>query len=134
MEAILATDIRPTSVECSSKVKFLPWDVSVSRPDIFARHEIDAVVHLAYVLNPARQEARARMVNVAGTANVLQASEQAGVRHVIYLSSTSVYGAHADNPELLSETDTLRPLRGFQYSLDKVAAESLVCEFAGRNT
>ena len=109
MEAILATDIRPTSFECSSKVKFLPWDVSVSQPDIFARHEIDTVVHLAYVLNPARQEARARMVNVAGTANVLQASEQAGVRHVIYLSSTSVYGAHADNPELLSETEATAP-------------------------
>ena len=73
------------------------------------------------------------MVNVAGTANVLQASVQAGVRHVIYVSSTSVYGAHADNPELLSETEAVRPLRGFQYSQDKVAAESLVCEFASGN-
>ena len=133
MDMILATDIRSPSIEYSSKVKFVPWDVSENRPDIFARHQVDTVIHLAYVLNPARQEARARTVNVAGTENALQASEQAGVRHVIYLSSTSVYGAHADNPELLSETDAVRPLEGFQYSGDKVAAESLVSEFASRN-
>lgn len=133
MGMILATDIRPPSVEYSSKVKFAPWDVSENRPDIFARHRVDTVIHLAYVLNPARQETRARMVNVAGTGNMLQASGQAGVRHVIYLSSASVYGAHADNPELLEETDPARPLEGFQYSEDKVAAESLLCEFATQN-
>ena len=130
---ILATDIRSPSAKYSSKVKFVDWDVSASRPEIFARHKIDTVVHLAYVLNPARQESRARLANVAGTENVLQASEQAGVRHVIYLSSASVYGAHADNPELLTETDPVRPLKGFQYSQDKVVAESLLSEFAGRN-
>ncbi|MCY4654646.1 MAG: NAD-dependent epimerase/dehydratase family protein [Dehalococcoidia bacterium] len=132
-DMILATDIRSPSVEYSSKVKFAHWDVSENRPDIFARHQVDTLIHLAYVLNPARQDARARLVNVAGTENALQASEQAGVRHVIYLSSTSVYGAHADNPELLNETDPVRPLEGFQYSRDKVAAESLVSEFASRN-
>ena len=133
VSAILATDIRPPPVEYSSKVKFARWDVSENRPDIFARHRIDTVIHLAYVLNPARQEARARKINVAGTGNMLEASEQAGVRHIIYLSSASVYGAHADNPELLKETDPARPLEGFQYSGDKVAAESLLCEFASRN-
>ena len=130
---ILATDIRPPPVEYSSKVKFARWDVSENRPDIFARHRIDTVIHLAYVLNPSRQEARARKINVAGTGNMLEASRQAGVRHVIYLSSASVYGAHADNPELLKETDPARPLKGFQYSEDKVAAESLLCEFVSRN-
>lgn len=133
VDMILATDIKPPPVAYSSRVKFARWDVSENRPDIFARHRVDTVIHLAYVLNPARREACARKINVAGTRNALEASEQAGVRHVIYLSSASVYGPHVDNPELLKETDPARPLKGFQYSEDKVAAESLLCEFASRN-
>ena len=133
VSAILATDIRPPSVQPSGKVKFARWDVTESRPDIFSSHRIDTVIHLAYVLNPARREAHARRVNVAGTDNVLQACEAAGVRHIIYLSSTSVYGAHADNPDFLAETDPARPVSGFQYSEDKAAAESRLLKFAARN-
>ena len=130
---ILATDTRPPGIRFSGKVKFAYWDVAERRPDIFSSHRIDAVLHLAYVLNPARRKANARRVNVAGTDNVLQASRGAGVKHVIYLSSASVYGAHADNPTLLTETDPVRPVEGFQYSQDKVAAESRLLEFARRN-
>ena len=133
VSAILATDIRPSGTEFSGKVKFAYWDVAKSRPDIFSSHRIDTVIHLAYILNSARRKARARRVNIAGTDNVLQASREAGVKHIIYLSSASVYGAHADNPTLLTETDPVRPVEGFQYSEDKVAAESRLLEFAQRN-
>ena len=130
---ILATDVRPPSIQLSRKVKFASWDVAESRPDIFSSHRIDTVIHLAYILDPARRKTRARRVNVAGTDNVLRASGEAGVRHIVYLSSTSVYGAHADNPRLLTETDPARPIEGFQYSQDKVAAESRLLDFARRN-
>ena len=133
MSHILATDIRPPSIRLSRKVKFERWDVTESCPGIFSSHRIDTVVHLAYILNPARRKTRARRVNVTGTDNVLQASREAGVKHIVYLSSTSVYGAHADNPTLLTETDPARPIEGFQYSQDKVAAESRLLEFAARN-
>ena len=127
---ILATDIRPPSIRLSRKVKFERWDVTESRPDIFSSHRIDTVIHLAYILNPSRRRTRARGVNVVGTDNVLGASREAGVKHVVYLSSASVYGAHADNPALLTETDPVRPVGGFQYSQDKVAAESRLLDFA----
>ncbi len=130
---ILATDIRPPNIRLSRKVKFELWDVAESRPDIFSSHRIDTVIHLAYILNPARRGTQARRVNVAGTNNVLRACREAGVKHVVYLSSTSVYGAHADNPAFLTETDPVRPVEGFQYSQDKVAAESSLLEFAARN-
>ena len=130
---ILATDIRPPSTQFPGKVKFKRWDVTESRPDIFSSHRIDTVIHLAYILNPARRRTQARRVNVVGTDNVLQASREAGVKHIVYLSSTSVYGAHADNPTLLTETDPVRPVEGFQYSQDKVAAELHLSEFAVRN-
>ena len=133
MSAILATDIRPPDTQFSDKVKFAHWDVAESRPDIFSSHRIDTVIHLAYILDPTRRKARARRVNVTGTDNILQASREAGVKHVVYLSSTSVYGAHADNPALLTEREPVRPVEGFQYSQDKVAAESRLSEFAQRN-
>lgn len=131
--AILATDIRPPGTQFSDKVEFARWDVAESRPDIFSSHRIDTVIHLAYILNPARRRTYARKVNVPGTDNVLQASREAGVKHIVYLSSTSLYGAHADNPTLLTETDPVRPIEGFQYSQDKVAAESRLLDFAQRN-
>ena len=129
---ILATDIRPLSTQLSGKVEFERWDVTESRPDIFSSHRIDTVIHLAYILNPARRKKHSRRVNVVGTDNVLEASREAGVKHIVYLSSTSVYGAYADNPTLLTETDPARPIEGFQYSQDKVAAESRLLEFAQR--
>ena len=133
VDTILATDIGPPTIQYSRKVKFMSWDVTAPCPDLFARHRIDAVVHLAYVLNPAHRKTHARMVNVTGTDNVLDACENAGVRHVIYLSSTSVYGAHPDNPPFLTEDDPIRPIKGFQYSEDKAAAEARLSTFAEWN-
>ena len=133
VQTILATDIRPPPAPYSRKVKFVHWDITQSRPDIFATHKINAVVHLAYILNPGRCPDHARRVNVAGTDNVLQACEASEVRHILYLSSASVYGAHPDNPPFLTETDPIRPVEGFQYSEDKVAAESRLAVFSERN-
>lgn len=133
VETILAADIRPPPVPYSPKVKFARWDITAPRPDIFAAQRINAVVHLAYILNPSRRQAYARKVNVAGTDNVLRACQEAGVRHILYLSSTSVYGARPDNPPFLSETDPIRPIEGFRYSEDKAAAESRLAKFAERN-
>ncbi len=133
VQTILATDIRPPPAPYSRKVKFVHWDVTEPRPDIFAAHEINAVVHLAYILNPGRSPAHARRVNVTGTDNVLQACETSEVRHILYLSSASVYGAHPDNPPFLIETDPVRPIEGFQYSQDKAAAESRLAAFDDRN-
>lgn len=133
MSYILATDIRPLSTQLSGKVEFERWDVTESHQDIFSSHRIDTVIHLAYILNPARRKKHSRRVNVNGNDNVLRASRETGVKHIVYLSSTSVYGAHADNPTLLTETDPARPVEGFQYSQDKVAAESSLFDFAARN-
>ena len=130
VEFILAADIQPPTQRYSRKVEFAPLDVASPFPDLFAEHRIDAVVHLAYILNPGRRGAAARRVNVDGTDNVLDACERAGVRHVIYLSSASVYGPRADNPEFLTELHPIRPISGFQYSEDKAEAEARLLRFA----
>src|SRR3954471_5228170 len=47
---------------------------------------VDAVVHLAWALQPGRQPDRLRRVNVEGTRRVMRAAGVAGVRHVVHLS------------------------------------------------
>ncbi len=134
VESVLATDIRQPQSIPSPKVEFLRQDVGEPFPDLFVGRELDAVVHLAYVLNPGHDRRAAHRVNVQGTANLLEACARAGVRHILYVSSTSVYGAHLDNPELLSEDAPMRPLKGFQYSEDKAETEGLLTAFAAANS
>ena len=127
---ILAIDVRDPSSPFGECVSFVRQDVSQPFPRLFAEHSIDTVVHLAYELRQGRDREANRRVNVDGTRHTLDACRQGGVRRLVYLSSTSVYGAHPDNPEALSEEMPARPIAGFQYSEDKLQSEELIARFA----
>ncbi len=128
--SILAIDVSEPSLRPSGKVSFVRQDVSEPFPGLFAEHEIDTVVHLAYELRQGRNREANRRVNVDGTRNTIEASRRGGVGRIVYLSSTSVYGAHPDNPQVLSEEMPVRPVAGFQYSEDKLASERLLDGYA----
>ena len=130
VDSILALDVRPPSLAFSGKTEFSRLDVSEPFPDLFREMGINSVVHLAYVLAPGRRAGAARRVNVRGALNALEACANADVRHVLYLSSASVYGARPDNPAFMDEDRRPNPIRGFQYSEDKLIAESLMSGFA----
>ena len=132
IERVLAIDIRPPTAQRGRKVSFLRYDVSQPLGGLMADHAIDTVVHLAFAMSPGHNRAASRRVNIGGMESVLNAVQQAEVRHVLYLSSTTVYGAHPDNPPLLTEESPLRPLRGFRYSEDKVRAERMLRETTDR--
>ena len=127
---ILALDVREPAPRFGNSVKFVRQDVSQPFPELFADHDIDTVVHLAYLLRQGRDREANRRVNVDGATHTLEACRRAGVRRVVYLSSTSVYGAHPDNPEALTEDMPARPVAGFQYSEDKLKSEKLIARFA----
>jgi UDP-glucose 4-epimerase len=129
VEFILAADIRPPEMEFSDNVEFHNLDVCEPFPDLLRKHRIDSVIHLAYVMNPGHDRRAAWGVNVGGTINLLESCSNSDVRQICYLSSTSVYGAHPDNPEFLTEEFPVRPIKGFQYSEDKAEAESLFTKF-----
>jgi UDP-glucose 4-epimerase len=130
IEMVLATDIVPPRSPLPAKAVFVHQDVTDPFGELFSEYRIDTVVHLAYVMRPDRDRESARRVNVGGTKRVLAACSESGVSRLVYLSSTSVYGAHSDNPALLSEDSPTRPAPGFQYSVDKMEAEALIREFA----
>ena len=94
---------------------------------------IDAVVHLAAVLEPTRDRARDFDVDVNGTRNVVTACVAAGVRHLAVTSSGAAYGYHADNPVPLREEHPLRGDAAFSYADHKRQVEALLAEARARH-
>ena len=89
---------------------------------------VDAVVHLAWAIQPNRDEDAMHRTNVTGTANVLRAAAAAGVRQVVCASSVAAYSP--------SDKDTRRdeswPTGGIQsshYSRHKAEQERLLDGF-----
>ncbi|MCH8207247.1 MAG: NAD-dependent epimerase/dehydratase family protein [Chloroflexi bacterium] len=132
VEKVLALDTRHPEKPFGPKVLFQKHDVTAPLADTLAEHTIDSMVHLAFVICP--RGGSARRVNVAGTSNVLEACAQAGVGYLLYLSSTTVYGAHPDNPLQLTEESPIRPVKGFRYGEHKADAERLLRTFAERHS
>ena len=132
VERVLAVDVRPPKRPFGPRVTFLQQSVLSPLAEAFKAHDIHAVAHLAYLVKAGHNRNGARAVNVDGTAGVLQACERAKVGRVVYLSSTSVYGAHRDNPNAIAEEIEPRPLLGFSYSQDKLASEKLIESFGVR--
>lgn len=127
VETILAVDARPIP-PLPPKVVPLQHDVANALPWVLEGAlrslGIQAMVPLAFVLRPGRNRQAVRHINVGGLEATLRACTAAGVWRVLYLSSSTVYGAHPDNPIPITEEAPLRPNPGFQYAEDKVEAES----------
>jgi len=83
---------------------------------------VEVVFHQAAVPSVPRSVAepeRTNDVNVTGTLGVLEASRTAGVRRVVFASSSSAYG---DTP-VLPKVETLPPCPLSPYALQKYAGE-----------
>jgi len=132
VETVVGVDIRSPRLNLP-KLKFYSQDTLQPLGGIFAENEIDSAIHLAFVLKPTRDRTRTRQVDIGGSETFLDACRQAGVKHILYLSSHTVYGAHPDNPPLITEDVTMRPLKDFQYSWDKTATEQILQDFTAAN-
>jgi len=91
--------------------------------DWLRAERIDLVLHLAWQFAPIHDRDRMRRIDVDGTLSVIRAAGEAGVDHVVYLSSTTAYGAHPTNPDRLVESHPTPGTTGFPYSADKAAVE-----------
>ncbi|MDK3258272.1 NAD-dependent epimerase/dehydratase family protein [Blastococcus capsensis] len=92
----------------------------------------DAVVHLAWALQPGRQPDRLREVNVEGTRRVARAAAAAGVGQFVHMSSIGAYAAGARG-SLVTEDWPTTGIPASQYSRDKSEAERVVREVFGRH-
>ncbi|MDX6719880.1 MAG: UDP-glucose 4-epimerase [Solirubrobacteraceae bacterium] len=88
----------------------------------------DCVVHLAWLIQPSRDRATTRAVNVEGSRRVFEAAAAAGVRSLVYASSV---GAYSPGPKD-RRVDESWPTGGIStsfYSRDKADVERILDGF-----
>ncbi|WP_421740857.1 NAD-dependent epimerase/dehydratase family protein [Cellulomonas sp.] len=88
----------------------------------------DAVVHLAWAIQPSHDRRRLHDVNVSGTRHVLDAARRAGVPHVVAASSVGAYSPAPDDVPR-GEGWATGGVRSSSYSVDKAAVERTLDEF-----
>jgi UDP-glucose 4-epimerase len=106
----------------ASEIEFIDADILDARAVRAAARGVDVVFHQAAwrsVPRSVESPIETNRVNVEGTLNVLTAAREAGVRRVVYASSSSVYGAARALP--LGEDDTPFPVS--PYAVSKLAGE-----------
>lgn len=121
---------RRPPAEHTGGVEWRPMDLtSVGVEPVLSRalDGADAVVHLAWAIQPARDAEWLHKVNVGGTAVMLRAAAAAGVPHIVHASSLGVYAGNAPAPVDESWPPTGVP--SSTYSRHKVEAEELVRKF-----
>jgi UDP-glucose 4-epimerase len=132
-ERIVITDIKAPPVPWP-KTTYVELDVrDKSLRQLLEAEEPDALVHLAFVLNPMRDEATMYDIDVNGTGVVLDAASRAGVSHLLVASSTTAYGAWPDNPVPLSEDDPVRGMPSYEYARDKTEIDRMCQLWAARH-
>src|ERR687896_1542542 len=99
---------------------------------LLERSRADALVHLAFILNPSHDEHFMYDVDVNGTHNVLEAAAAAGTQQALVASSSTAYGAFPDNPVKLTEEDPVRGVSSFPYARDKTESDRLCQLWAAR--
>ena len=91
-----------------------------------AMADVRQVYHVAALIGfgGRRDRARLRRVNVAGTANVVNAAMAAGVERLIHTSSMAAFGRPEDAAQMIDETSEWRASRmNTAYAASKYLAE-----------
>ena len=113
------------------KVQWHSADVAASPLEPLFRGA-DAVVHLAWLIQPGRDRELTRRVNVGGSERVFQAVARAGVPALIYASSVGTY-APGPKDRRVDETWPVTGVETSFYSRDKAAVEALLDSFEEQN-
>ena len=88
----------------------------------------DAVIHLAWLIQPNTERELLRRVNVDGTRRVTEAVARAGVPHLVVASSVGAYSPD-DTDDEATRRDESWPTGGVRtshYSVDKAAQEQVL--------
>jgi UDP-N-acetylglucosamine/UDP-N-acetylgalactosamine 4-epimerase len=111
------------------KVSFIKGDIRDFNTCVEACEGMTVISHqaaLGSVPRSIQDPVASNAVNVSGTLNVFNAARLAGIKRVVYASSSSVYG---DNPTLPKKEENLgKPLS--PYAVTKLVAEQYADVFA----
>ncbi|HEX9767027.1 MAG TPA: NAD-dependent epimerase/dehydratase family protein [Nitriliruptorales bacterium] len=129
---VLALDVAAPAQPFGGSVTFRRVDVLEGSLAV-ELEAVEAVVHLAFQMDPIRDARKMRRVNIDGTRNVFECAEEAGVGRVVHLSSAVAYGAHADNDFPLTEKSPLRGNADFGYANMKAEVEEWLWPWADQH-
>jgi UDP-glucose 4-epimerase len=110
----------------SPRTTWLQADV-VSAPLTELFRGADAVIHLAWLIQPSRDESTLEAVNVHGTRRVFDAAAAAGVGALVYASSIGAYSPRPDDRAVDESWPTEGVPTSF-YSRHKAATERALDE------
>lgn len=124
----LSTGRRENLASAGDSVRLIVGDLRDEKAVGEAVEGCEVVFHqaaLAAVARSVEHPQEVTDVNVGGTLNVLGASKDAGVRRVVFASSSSIYG---DTP-VLPKTEGMVPSPRSPYAASKVAGEAYLLAF-----
>ncbi len=124
VKKIVGIDVKPPRLE-SKKLVFYERDIRKDLSAVFNEHKPQSLIHLAFILNPIHDEKMMADINIGGTKSVMDAAGNSGVTHVTVAGSATAYGAHPDNPDILTEDALLRGNEDFQYAHEKKLLEEI---------
>jgi UDP-glucose 4-epimerase len=111
----------PDAWTAAPKVRWAAADVTTDPlEDLLA--DADAVVHLAWLIQPSRDEALTRRVNVDGSRRVFEAAARAGVPALVYASSVGAY-SRGPKDRAVDESWPTEGIPGSFYARHKAAVE-----------
>jgi UDP-glucose 4-epimerase len=125
------TDIDAVGVSRRAPAAELLWhEIDISRPDAdvllrAAFEGADAVVHLAWLLQPSHDVATLARTNVDGSRRVFDAAVAAGVSHLVYMSSVGTYSP-GPTDRRVDESWPVDGVPSSTYSTHKAAVERLL--------
>lgn len=135
---VLALDVQPPPCRFGGKVEYVKLDLTEPRVDaelaaLLQAERVDTFVHGAFLSHPTHAADWAHELEDVGTMHVLNACARNKPRRLIMVSTTLVYGAHAKNPNFLTEDAELRGHRDSRFVNDKVRADRQVQRFAAEH-
>jgi UDP-glucose 4-epimerase len=113
-------DLDPVGVSRRRPPRSAPYSSPLLRQ---AMSGADAVIHLAWGFQPTRDPDYLWRVGVQGSARVLEAAMQAGVPHLVHMSSVGVYAPKRDDRPV-SEQYPATSVPTVVYSRNKAEAEA----------
>lgn len=126
VEEIVDVDLRPPAAP-HPRLRFVARSVTEDLRDLLAdpARPVDAAIHLAWNVDPLRDGARQRDICIGGTRRLLEGCAAGSVRHLLFVSSATAFGAHPTHATAQDDDAPLLAEHHFQYSAEKREAEAL---------